>query len=450
MAIPNVIYAPGGGAGNIAGAIKLYVPKKASMLFNTASKVIKSGAVKKLKVSGVEWTATAVPPCTEDVGFGRDYSRWPVGTAVSPVTLRAQPTHILGVLRLGNAASLAKLPTQDASRLVETQLTARLKQMTMHLARGIFGGAGVPFAVVNWTSTAADGEGVYDFMDVTMFKEGASYDLVLGTLSGGNQKVVTVRCKQIERMAISTNSANVAGRVTFINDVKDPATNAVIALPAVTAATTDRFYQRGTYPGFGFGPVPVAVPSGDVLNSFTDLAGTASLHGQTPSTLPGWAGHTQTVATAYNQELPSAFAARIEAASGESPTHYFCSPQLLRAHGASFQTIGAVFGLTAGNSSATPRGIDANVDKYGDASGFTLNGKPVIADIMCNASTLVAHNDDHVWLAEYSEIQALQQSGDAQLVDRDLVSTSYQLDGQYQLVTDMRSTVGQISGFTGL
>lgn len=435
----------GTGYTSVSGAIKEYIPGKAALLFNTASKVIASGAVSKVKVDGAEFTCTVVPPCTDDVGWGRDFSRWPSGSAPAPVKMRIPPTHILGVLKLGNAATLAKLNVQDQAQLIETQLTARLKQMTLHLARGIFGGTASPVAagLGTWSGTAAGSTVTMSFNDVSLFKEGAPVDYLPNV---GLSYVV--RVQQVVRTQIGTNSANVAGTVTFINDVINPATGAATPLAAATTNILDSFRQRGTTDGFGGS----ATPNGNVLTGFADITTAATLQGNTASGLPGWAGNTIAVGGSYNQEVVSAFAARVEAQSGEAPTHYFCSPQLLRAHGSSFQVIGSTFGVTGGlNNGSTPKAMTGSADKFGPfGADYTLLGRPIIGDISCPADTMVLHNRDHVMLAEYNPIQALEQSGDSRLVDRDFVSSSYQLDGQYQLVTDMRCAVGTMTGFTGL
>lgn len=436
------------GATSVSGAISDYVPKKFSALFNTDSRAISSGAIEKIKEDGTEWTATAVPPCAEDVGWGADFSRWPTGSSTKMEKLRAPPKQILAVVSLGMAASLAKMAVKEKASYVETQVSARLKQMSMHLAKGIFGGnSGIPQTTNSWSGTGLSSTLVVDFLDVSMFKEGASYNWVPATLSGGIQKSYTVRVREIQRQTVGSASANVAGRVTFIHDVINKATGAVTTLHTQTTLVGDRYYQRGTYEGFaGETAGATAAVTGNVLTSFDDIATATTVLGFTSSTLAGWAGNTLAAGGAYNQELMKSLAGRIQAVSGEMPTHYFCSPAVLQAHGASFQIIGSVFGTTGGLSAATP--ISGGVDKYAGNAAYTCNGKPLIEDIMCQAGTMVAHNRDHVKLAEYGPVQVAQNG--AGVVDQTFNAVNYYLNAQYELVTDMRSSVGTLTGITGL
>ncbi len=442
MTINNVTFGPG--ADSVTGAIKEYIPPKFNYLFNTMSKVISSGAVKEVDTKGIDWTCTVVQPCAADVGWGRDFSRWPVGQATPPTKMRVPPTQILGKVSLGLAASDVQLSVRERAEYVESQVTGRLKQMAMQLARGIFGGSVSPVAagLGAWTSTAANGTSTMSFNDISLFKEGAGYDYI----KASNGLSYVVRVQSITRVAVGSNSANVAGTVVFINDVPNPATGSVVALDTTVAAIGDVFRQRGSTAGFG----GAGTLTGDVLASYEDLSGTGSVQGFTSTTLPGWAGNTQALAGAYSQEAISALAGRIETVSGEAPTHYFCSPQLLRAHGASFQIVGSVFGTTGGLSAATPRGIAASADKYGGTSEYQLMGKPIMADINCPATTIVCHNQDHTKLAKWSEVQAVTQGGATMLLDQVFVAGNWFLNGRYQLVTDQRSTAGTLTGVTGL
>jgi len=442
VTINNVTF--GNGTDTVSGSIKEYIPPKFQLLFNTMSKVVSSGAVQEVDTKGVDWTCTVVQPCSADVGWAQDYDRWPVGAAQAPTKMRVAPVQITAKVALGLAASDVQLSVRERAEYVESQITARLKQMAMHLARGIFGGTVSPVAagLGAWTSTAANGTSTVSFNDISLFKEGAGYDYI----KASNGLSYVVRVQSITRAAVGSNSANVAGNVTFINDVPNPATGSVVALDTTVAAIGDVFRQRGSTAGFGGAGALV----NRVLTSYSDLEGTGSLQGFTSATLPGWSGNTQALAAAYSQEAISALAGRIEAVSGEAPTHYFCSPQLLRAHGASFQIVGSVFGTTGGLSAATPRGIAASADKYGGTSEFSLMGKPLMADISCPATTIVCHNQDHVKLAKWSEVKAIAQGGTTQLLDQTFVANGYFLNGRYQMVCDQRSSIGTLTGITGL
>lgn len=441
MTISNVTF--GNGTDSVTGAIKEYIPAKFTQLFTTMSKAVSSGAIKEISTEGIDWTCTVLQPCTADVGWGRDFSRWPVGQATPPTKMRVPPTQILAKVALGLAATDVKLSVQERAEYIEAQLSSRLKQMSMHLARGIFGGTASPTTTANWSATAANGTLAASFNDISLFKEGAGYDWYSST----DNKTYTVRCQFITRAAVGSNSANVAGSVTFINDVVNPTTSAVVALTSVTTTTSDIAYQRGTTAGFG---VAGNTASGDVLTSFSDLAGTGSLQGYTSTTLPGWYGNTAAAGGSYNQEMISALAGRVEAVSGEAPTHYFCSPQVYRAHAASFQVIGSSFGYTAAGSAATPRGVSASADKYGDNMRLTILGRPLVEDIMCPAATMVAHNQDHVKLAKYKDIELVEQGNTSRIIDQTFVAANYYLTGEYQLVTDMRSSMGTLTGISGL
>jgi hypothetical protein len=334
--------------------------------------------------------------------------------------------------------------------MLDAKLDASAKSVARHIGRGLYAGAVVPQAVATWSGTAADSTVTINFLDVSLFIPGASYNYVdtSGVLS------YTVRCINKVAAVVGANSANVAGSVTFINDVVNPATGAVVALGATAVAVDDIFALRGTYLGFGGNATAIA---GKRLNSFDDIAGSGAalaFGGIAPANLPGWVGQTLALGAAYSHEAALQFDARITQYSGEQFTDALMSPQVAAAHRIQAGAMGAVFGMTIQPTAQRPQPLGARADKYGDVrnSGLDLAGRPVLIDPNCPQTIVVFHNRDHAKLGVWSEMapEELTELGGVVVTNRTTLSMDADFTGSYQLYCAKRGAIGVMTGLTGL
>jgi hypothetical protein len=443
----------GVGAYNVlSGLIHDFAPGRFRNTVNQNSPTIGTkGVLQRVKANGSELIIMARAGTHSSTTWIRDFDTLPRGTSTTPAKGRVQPTTVLSVLRIGREAWDTEVDDGKLVKLFSTTLQDAAEDAGRHIGRGLFQAAGVnPQAGATWSGTAANDTVTVPFEDVSMFKPGMAVDFL--DISGPASFVVRVQF--VTRIARGSGSANVAGDVTFINDVINPSTGAVVALTNTTVAVGDSFRLRGNVAGFG--TASVTPRTGNPMISFDDIAGTgatASLHGIDPATTPGWVGALQTMAVAYAQELVAGFAMRMYADGAKWFTHVLMSPQLFSAHAASGQSVGTAFGVTGGLSAATPRQLEQSFDKYGalaEDSGVRLLGRPVVCDPNCPATQLVLHNSEVTKLAIWRELSPEEEAGSPLFVDRDLNTYSSQISGRLNLFTDDRKSTGIMRGFTGL
>lgn len=444
MALANVTIS------SISGIIAEFGPERFVNTINSMSPLIGSGVLEKVEQDGEELTVTADVGESPATTYALDFDTRPNGQTTTPVKARFVPTMVTTRVSLGKQAALAKLADKELTKMLDAKLDASAKSVARHIGRGLYAGAVVPQAVATWSGTAADSTVTISFLDVSLFIPGASYNFVDTSLTFS----YTVRCTSKVAAVVGANSANVAGTVSFINDVISPATGAVIALGATAVATDDILALRGTYPGFGGSATAIA---GKRLNSFDDIAGSgasASFGGISPANLPGWVGQTIALSAAYSHEAALQFDARITQYSGEQFTDALMSPQVAAAHRIQAGAMGAVFGMSIQPTAQRPQPLGARADKYGDVrnSGLDLAGRPVLIDPNCPQTIVVFHNRDHAKLGCWSEMapEELTELGGVVVTNRTTMSMDADFTGSYQLYCAKRAAIGVMTGLTGL
>ncbi len=436
------------------GLLNEFAPEKFVTTINNRSPLLNSGALEKVECDGEELVIevdVGASPATQWIG---DFGRRAVGQTLTPAKGRVVPANVHAVLSLGQTASIGKLSDNRLTQLLDGKLSQVAKDVARHLCRGLYGAAIAPQAAATWSGTAADSTVTVSFLDISMFKPGASYDFC--DLS--STKAYVVRCTGVTPSAVGSNSANIAGTVSFINDIPDPSTGSVVALTDTAVATGDTFRLRGTTLGFGGSS---SVITGQAINSFDDIAGsgaTSAFLGIDPATTPGWFGQTLALSAVYSQEAALQFAARIDQFGGENFTHAIMPPQIAAAHAIMAGNQGAVYGITLGQSPSREMMVDRSMDKYADVlggnqfvnSGLTIAGRNVIIDPNCIATTVVFHNKNNAKLAVWKEMGADEEAGSSILLNRSTFSVDSYFSGSYQLYCVNRAAIGTITGITGL
>lgn len=418
---------------------------------NQAAPLIGSGLLKKKKCSGDEWTETIFPSASSGTGFVLDRGYLPVGTSGLQAKARYMPTFAVANIDMGRGASKLNLSVEQVTSQLDAEMKERAQDVGRNINRALHGGTVVPQATATWSGTAANSTVSIDFVDVSLFRPGMAADFIdtSATLA------YVVRVLSVTPAAKGSNSANVAGTVSFINDVPNPATGSVVALGATGVAVDDVFRVRGATAGFG----AASALQGAIPNSFDDMAGSgaaASFAGIDPTTAANgpynWQGHSFAIAAAYSQEAMLGFAMRLAAQSGVSPDVCVMAPLVAAAHAASGDYHGAFGGVSAAISAGRPKSL-STTDKYGNVyedSGLRVVGAKVMIDPNCPATSAVLFNSEFTKLGVWSEVGPEEEAGDAVLLDRTRFASGVQFSGAYQLGTAKRSSVGVMSGITGL
>ena len=450
MTVKNVGY--GGATGStyqsLQGLIAEFAPERFVTTTNLRSALLASGALEKVEQDGEELVIEVEVGSNPTTMFIQDFGRRPVGQTPTPAKGRVVPSNVHAVLSLGQTAQLAKLSDSRLTNILDAKLSNVAKDVARVVCRGIFGTTIAPQAGTTWSGTAADSTATVNFLDISLFKPGAAYDFV--DLSA--TKSYVVRCTGVTPAAVGSNSANIAGSASFINDIPNPSTGSVEALTDTTIATGDTFALRGTFPGFGGSNTAI---TGARLNSFDDIAGSganSAFMGIDPATTPGWAGQTLALAAIYSHEAALQFAARIDQFGGENFTHAVMPPQIAAAHAIMAGNQGAVYGISAQATASRPMNLDSSMDKYGKVldSGLRLAGREVVIDTNCPATSIVFHNKDNAKLAVWKEMGPDEEGGNNILLNRDTFSIDSYFSGSMQLYTVNRASIGMMTGITGL
>jgi len=441
----------------LSGLIAEFAPEKFQMTTSLRSPFLKSGALVEEDAEGEELVIEVEVGSNPTTSFIGDFGRRPVGQTPTPAKGRVIPSNIAAVLTLGQTASLTRLSAKNLAKTFDSKLSNVAKDVARFKCRALFNNGVSPQAAATWSGTAADSTVTVNFLDVSIFKPFAAYDFV--DLSSGFAYVV--RCTAVTPAAVGSNSANIAGSASFINDVPNPATGNVVALTDTGVATGDTFRLRGSTLGFGGSNATI---SGQPLNSFDDIAGSgaaSTIIGIDPATTPGWVGQTINVAAGYSQEAALQFAARVDTYGGDNFTHAIMGPQLAAAHAIASGQVGAANGITAAQANGTrSMNLDRSMDKYagilndddegGVFSGLTLAGRPIIVDPNCVATTLVLHNKDMCKLAVWKRMGPDEEAGDSVLLSRTFFAKETYFSSSDQLYPVNRSCIGTMTGFTNL
>lgn len=418
----------------------------------TQSNLLRSGALKMVEADDAEITVHAMVGGVSSTTWARDWSLLPKGVAPQPNKGRAQPAQIVNVLRMGRQAAGVKLSDKGVVDNYDHAMKVHSADIAQTLCRGIYGGSMVPQATATWSGTAANSTVTIPFLDTSLFIPGKAYDFIDTSLALS----YVVRCTDVVGAALGANSANVAGNVSFINDVVNPATGTVTALGATAVAIDDVLLQRGTTAGFG--AASTTIP-GNPIVSFDDIAGSGAstaLYGLDPATLPGWRGSNLALNAAVSQEGVLGFQYRIGSRSGSPANIAVMGSQALAAFMVNTGAVGVAFGQASfAQQNSVTRKLDADMDKYGRPSDngrtpFKIGGASIVMDDNCPSTRIIFFNNESTKLYWWQKIGPEEEAGSPLFVDRDTVTYSAQLRGSYQLVTENRQSVGVVTGLTNL
>ena len=259
-----------------------------------------------------------------------------------------------------------------------------------------------------------------------------------------------MRVQTIAPAAGVTNSANVAGNVTFNNAVPNPTGGAVVALSSTAVLTTDTFAVRGTFPGFGGSNVASSTAPVSFNDLGTGAAGTA-LHGITASTSTqlNWLGVTRALGAAFSQEACLGFKGLVKQRGGGISNVAVMHDQVALALRASGGFQGAVFGQTAGATAARPQALTGSVDKYGSDSKLTLAGADVVDDSNTPVGRVILFDNTKTKLAIWQQLGPQLEAGEAVLLNRTKFSNDVQLAMAFNVVSAKRCSVGILTGISG-
>lgn len=438
----------------LGNLVKQFGPKKLERTILETSKVIGSRSLETIKANGQEHRIGIVTGGSASATWISDNEDLPDGETNLQSIGRVLPAGIADHLRIGRMAADMAVSEEEASSLFMSEMDRVSNSLARHLGAGLYGLSAAPAASATWSGTAADSTVDVTFTDVSMFKPGAAYEFDDASAS----KTYVVRCSNVVYGAVGSSSANVAGTVSFINNVVQPGTSStVVALTDTAVATGDTFRPRGTSPSSAsFGGTTSS--TSQAMNTFDDIAGSATLHG-VAGTVAGWSGNSLALSAAYSQEAMLAFMARINARSGLAPTHVIMHPALAPVHQVSAVSSGGTqFGISSAGS-GNQRQISSDFDKYAKSlddlaqsqrSGLSLGGKEIVLDDNCPVGKVYFHNYQCVKLVEWIKLGPALQSGDPKLVVQNKFSYSVQFHGAYNLSCSQRSAVGLISGITNL
>ena len=432
---------------SLSALISAFAPERYDTAINLASPLFASGLIEKEDVDGKEIEVTLLGGANASTSWVADNGTLPLGMAPTPVIARAMPAFLVSKITMGRGASIAKLSDSQLSGLFDATLEQAAEHCGQVLGRSLHGGSTSPQAGTTWSSTAANATATVNFLDVSLFRPGASYDFLdLTSVS------FVVRCTEVTPATVGANSDAVAGSASFINDIPNPATSAVVVLTDTTIAVGDSFRARGETAGFG-GALTL---TGADINSFDDMAGSspgASFMGVTSTAFPGWRGANKSIAAAYSQEAVVAFLGRMHVQSGVYPNVAVLSPQLVAAHIAATGVHGAVFGQSNTISAARPMPVDKSADKFGNVSerdGLKVGGASIVQDPNCIATRAVFFHNSKTKIGIWKKMGPVEEAGDPVFISRTAYQNEAIVDGGYQLYTSKRASVGILDGFTGL
>jgi len=446
MAIADVTF------GNLSGLIKEFAPMKYTTAINLQVPLLSENVLKKADPDDSEVLVYGLPDGLSSTTFVEDLGDLPLGIATTPFEGKAKPKPIVTVIKLGRSVANAKMPDAKKATILDAHLESGARNGARQLGRGLFGGTVSPDATAAWSGTGLNATVSLDFEDVSLFRVGQAYDFV----DVSTALSYVVRCQSVTPKAL-TNSANVAGTVVFINDVKDSSGNEqdIDDTGAVTVATNDLFALRGVYTrsNFASGAAGDDQPSGSALTSFDDICGSGAsgnLYGVVAAST-NFKGQTVAAAGApYSQELILGFMAQMELYSDMGPNQAVMSPKLAAAHAASVGHQVTFAGLTGGLGGFSRKDIENSMDKYGSKAKMTVRGMPITVDPNCQADRVIFFNDTTTKLYEWRAQGVVDDEGNGIRVLDDKYGFQIQIAGECELVAHERRDCGSITGLTGL
>lgn len=469
MTIPNVTF------GALAELVKEFAPAKYATAVNMAVPVLADNVIKKADPDDSAVLVYGLPDGMSSTTFVEDLGDLPLGVANTPFEGKAEPKPLISVIRMGRSIANAKMPDAKKATILDAHLEAGARNTARQLGRALFGGTIKPVSVVDpfASNGAADDTIKLRFDDVSLFRVGQAYDFVDAdndTGGGVLAKVFVLRCTEVTPQAVGGgNSANVAGDVIFINDVKDSSNNGQTIVDSggstgvVVDTSNDFFALRGTYSRSNFASghagsaaTVTLLKTGNALTSLDDICGSgasANIYGINAATTNFKGQAIAAGSVPYSQELVLASLAQMELYSDMGPNQVVMSPKLAAAHAASAGVHGTNFGLPSTGSELGGIGrkdVEKSMDKYGAAGKMTVRGLPITVDPNCPAGTIFMFNDTTLKLYQWREMGVVDEEGNGIRVLDDKYGFQIQIAGECELVAHERRDCGSISGLTSL
>jgi hypothetical protein len=451
MAIADVTF------GNLSGLIKEFAPAKYATAVNMAVPVLADNVIKKADPDSSEVLVYGLPDGMSSTTFVEDLGDLPLGVANTPFEGKAEPKPLISVIRMGRSVANAKMPDAKKATILDAHLEAGARNTARQLGRALFGGVVKPLDSVAWAVPAGltDLEVTGQFADISLFRVGQAVDFV----DDSANKSYVVRVKSVVPGAYGSGSANIAGEVTFINDVKDSSGTGQTLTGISTQANTDWFALRGTYTksNFAGGSAGTKTPTDNALKSLDDICGsgaTGDIYGidAAASNFKGQTVDYSAGTTPYSQELVLAFLAQMELYSDMGPNQVVMSPKLAAAHAASAGIHGNNFGIpsSGGLGGIARKDVEKSMDKYGTASKMTVRGLPITVDPNCPATSMFFFNDTTLKLYQWREMGVVDEEGNGIRVLDDKYGFQIQIAGECELVAHERRDCGSIRGLGNL
>lgn len=406
---------------------------------NASVPSIGSGALEKKRLKGRVAYINVYDGGLDSTKWIGDNDSLAEGSGVDFLQGTVLPKAIAERISIGRIAAATLDGTDDSVDLIEEHLRLGAKNIARKLGRALFS---TTLATASAGAAWSSGEATVSFTDVNGFREGDSVLFLPSPDGYGDNDVFVVRVKRVNRTGAC------GGTVVFANTVQGISsslggsqTNQNLTDHPVSAG--DAFHQRGK---FAEGVNGSQAASGDVPNSFSDIAGTDALHGLDTDDLGSWTGNTFSSFGALTAESLLNANNRIVDRSEEEPTHLILSNAGYTAYCAGQLTVSSSFmGLT--NAGQVTRNVDGKLDKYGSATA-TFLGRPVIREpnMMCDQA--IMHNKDAVYLGEWKKNEVEKDGSNAAMIDRSRYGYDIQMSSIVNLCCNKRSAIGLITGIT--
>ena len=408
-------------------------------------------ALEKVKMSGAVGIVNPIVAGTQSAKFIQDGATRSSGTSNTPVQGVIKPAFVDAPLVLNNGALMVLNGREDSANYLDTQLKSAGATLAQVIGSSMYAPAGLIASISSATAQflpAGDGSDGYEATVVVPspagFKEGMSVTLVDDTAD--RAFVVLVK-------GVSLSATDLTASIVLKNNVVGIAgtgNNTDAALEAITFASGDDIFQRGSVTNEGVNAASAAASLGPV--SLSDLAGAGSIYDISAADCValGFTGNDFTTAVDASQEAFLLRMKRVHQRSGDQPDLICVSPVVAAVLGFSAITPATAGGLTGAGESR--RSVDGKLDKYGrdimSESGVALGGKRVLEDVNLDDTTAYLVNREFTKIALWQDIQAEKQGSDTLLVKQDAFAKVAFFNAAYNIMCTKRSSLARMSGLT--
>jgi hypothetical protein len=399
--------------------------------------------------TGTNHTFLAADRARSSTTLALDGAARPKPVARTPKKGTVLPSQVTTTLSFGRLAMLAKLSDGEMGQLLDFNLKMGASDGAATIERALHGLNVNPQASATWTGTGSTDTVTVAFEDISPFEPNALCDFIDASAS----KSYRIRVTAVTAAAEGSSSANVAGTVSFKNDVANPDGTGVASLTDTSVTTSDTFRPPGYAAGFG----GATTKTTDIV-SFDDICGsgaTASLHGIATSDVASWVGYRLNLNAPYTQEASLGFMQLLLQRGGAYPNIAIVGPQVAAAHAAAAGIRGTGFGHVAAPAvdASVERTIDTKMDKYGnlESARMEMNGAKVIVSPLAPSTKIRLCNDQFTKLLRWTEIGPEPDSSGAPYhVDQANMGVLVFVSGDLTAFTERRPANGEIYGITNL